>query len=91
MVSLYQKDVRDQKGLKAGKGGAHEATTDSENFTIGYHVMKVRVCVCVCACVRVCVRRGADNIQKNATNEPVRLFLVRILENTISKLSVNYQ
>ena len=43
MVSLYQKDVRDQKGLKAAKGGGGANTSGAENFTIGYHVMKVGV------------------------------------------------
>ena len=44
MVSLYQKDVRDQKGLKASSGGAQktEQTGMGENLTIGFHVMKVR-------------------------------------------------
>ena len=45
MVSLYQKDVRDQKGLRASSGaGAQktEQTGTGENLTIGFHVMKVR-------------------------------------------------
>ena len=44
MVSLYQKDVRDQKGLTANREGeatSKEVQGSSENFTIGYHVMKV--------------------------------------------------
>lgn len=43
MLSLYQKDVRDQKGLKVSAGGAREAVqSNSENLTIGFFVMKVR-------------------------------------------------
>ena len=47
MVSLMQKDVRDQRGTKAEKGGGAKASKKTEpdqhgkNFTIGYHVMKV--------------------------------------------------
>ena len=44
MLSLYQKDVRDQKGLKtSGGGGAQkrEQPGSGENLTIGFHVMKV--------------------------------------------------
>lgn len=41
MVSLLQKDVRDQKGLSAAKGGEVGAKGTGENFTIGYHIMKV--------------------------------------------------
>ena len=51
MVSLYQKDVRDQKGLKAGAGAQKsEVTGTGENLTIGFHVMKVREgCRCLTA------------------------------------------
>ena len=44
-MSLYQKDVRDQKGLRASSGGGgaqkYEQTGMGENLTIGFHVMKV--------------------------------------------------
>lgn len=48
MLSLYQKDVRDQKGLQARAGGA-QAVVDSntgENLTIGFFVMKVSEVQC---------------------------------------------
>ena len=43
MVSLLQKDVREMKGLTASKGGGAVPKGAGENFTIGYHVMKVGV------------------------------------------------
>lgn len=43
MISLVQKDVRDQRGLKGAKDGSTSAKGSGENFTIGYHVMKVGV------------------------------------------------
>ena len=43
MLSLYQKDVRDQKGLKANTAVVQEIVQSSgENLTIGFFVMKVR-------------------------------------------------
>lgn len=46
MLSLYQKDVRDQKGLKASTAVVQETVQSSgENLTIGFFVMKVRECV----------------------------------------------
>lgn len=43
MLSLYQKDVRDQKGLRAG-GDAQASVQPGmgQNLTIGFLVMKVR-------------------------------------------------
>ena len=43
MLSLYQKDVRDQKGLQSSAGGAQatEHPNMGENLTIGFLVMKV--------------------------------------------------
>ena len=43
MLSLYQKDVRDQRGLKASAEGAlsSEQSGMGENLTIGFLVMKV--------------------------------------------------
>ena len=54
MVSLSQKDVRDQRGLKAVRGEASaavkkEAPGMGENFTIGFYVMKV--CIYSWGCV----------------------------------------
>ncbi len=46
MISLLQKDVRDQSGLKANHGAAATKTEETglgENFTIGFYVMKVRI------------------------------------------------
>lgn len=44
MLSLYQKDVRDQRGLKASREDAQKSEQPGmgENLTIGFHVMKVR-------------------------------------------------
>ena len=49
MVSLSQKDVRDQRGLKAERGAAtkKEAPGMGENFTIGFYVMKVCTVHCI--------------------------------------------
>jgi hypothetical protein len=41
MVSLVQKDVRDQRGVKATRDVS--VVGSGENFTIGYHIMKVGV------------------------------------------------
>ena len=44
MVSLMQKDVRDQKELKADKGGKaakKEMPDQNNNFSIGYYIMRV--------------------------------------------------
>lgn len=44
-MSLYQKDARDQKGLKASSGAGAQKSEQAgtgENLTIGFHVMKVR-------------------------------------------------
>lgn len=44
-MSLLQKDVRDQSGLKASRGAAATKKEEpglGENFTIGFYVMKVR-------------------------------------------------
>ena len=43
-MSLMQKDVRDQRGLKADKGGKatkKDMPEQSKNFSIGYYIMKV--------------------------------------------------
>lgn len=50
MVSLLQKDVRDQRGLKGVKDGTASAKGSGENFTIGYHIMKVGVADGGCGC-----------------------------------------
>ena len=44
MLSLYQKDVRDQRGLQTSRGGAQksELADTGSNLTIGFLVMKVR-------------------------------------------------
>ncbi len=46
MISLLQKDVRDQRGLKAtptNEAKKREMTGMGQNFSIGFFVMKVRV------------------------------------------------
>ena len=57
MVSLYQKDARDQRGLQASKGGGAAASKKvvaaaGDNYTIGFHIMKVLSPVYITA--RVC-------------------------------------
>ena len=43
MLSVYQKDVRNQKGLQASAGvtQAREQSNVGQNLTIGFLVMKV--------------------------------------------------
>ena len=44
MISLLQKDVRDQRGLKAtpnNEAKKREMTGMGQNFSIGFYVMKV--------------------------------------------------
>ena len=45
MLSVYQKDVRNQKGLQASVGDtqSREQSNVGQNLTIGFLIMKVRL------------------------------------------------